>query len=309
MFRLEDILKEEYRERAVGRTDSHAFAYDFLNDSKEADFYAAMFAGAEGDTPKPKLLVEAKNPQSSRNQSDRHTMSDVLAFMRQNLEEEAIVIEIGGGMHQQRSANLYSEFVNYFPLDISLSSIEQYCKKFNREGIAVDAQSLPFKDETVDCILTHTTLEHIPNPEKVLSEIARVLKVGAFVIHADAWFCRWWSRYGIVGLKPFKSMNTKEKAIHVAAQVTEFPAIRFPPVIAKRLLRETLVKNSGFKLRYKRLKPNYDLYLGCDEDAASSIDPYDVIRFYECRGFYVCPSLPFLQRVLFRNPYIIMRKS
>lgn len=104
-----------------------------------------------------------------------------------------------GGVHQRRSADAYKKFKNYFPLDISTSSIERYSMRHNKTGIVAGATELPFKDVSIDCVFTNTFLEHPLEPEKVTIEIVRVLKKGGIVVHNDAWFCRWWQRYGVVG--------------------------------------------------------------------------------------------------------------
>ncbi len=39
-----------------------------------------------------------------------------------------------------------------------------------------DAEKLPFKDETFDCVCSMGVLHHIPNPEKAIVEIHRILK-------------------------------------------------------------------------------------------------------------------------------------
>jgi ubiquinone/menaquinone biosynthesis C-methylase UbiE len=47
---------------------------------------------------------------------------------------------------------------------------------------SVDAETLPFKDSTFDCIFIESAMHHMPNPVKMLSEIKRVLKSnGSFV--------------------------------------------------------------------------------------------------------------------------------
>ncbi len=49
-----------------------------------------------------------------------------------------------------------------------------------KELTFVDLQALSFDDNSFDTVLTEDVLEHIPDPLKALSEIARVLKPGGF---------------------------------------------------------------------------------------------------------------------------------
>lgn len=299
---LAGILKGSRKEHP------NKMVYNFLESSVSSDFYAKLFE-AKSKAPLPDLYEANKSEWRDKFSSD-NVMGKIIDELQDRLPEDAVVIEIGGGVYQNRSADAYKKFKNYIPLDISYSSITRYSETYNRPAILADATVLPFKDNSIDCILTHTFLEHPIHPEKVVSEIARVLKPGGIVVHNDAWFCRWWQRYGIVNLKKFSTMTFKEKLIDITARITEFPLLRIPPIVVKRLFRalfETL--QNPIPLHYKKLKPNYSLYLACDEDAASSIDPVDAIRYYESRGFDSLIPLSFLQRLFHKNSYIMLKKK
>lgn len=58
----------------------------------------------------------------------------------------------------------------------------------NRADIASDAAALPFADDSLDAILCTEVLEHVSNPEKVISEFARVLKPNGIVITTAPFF-------------------------------------------------------------------------------------------------------------------------
>ena len=103
-------------------------------------------------------------------------------------------------------------------------------------------------------------------------------------------------------------MTIKEKAVYIGSKITEFKPLRFPPIILKRTLQLLFEKNGVQKFRYKKLKPNYKLFLGCDEDAAASIDPVNVMQFYKSKGFKNFRSLSFKEKVFFRSPFLIMKK-
>jgi SAM-dependent methyltransferase len=51
-----------------------------------------------------------------------------------------------------------------------------------RETVACDMQGLAFDDGVFDGAIAVHSIEHVPNPEKALAEIARVLKPGAAVV-------------------------------------------------------------------------------------------------------------------------------
>jgi ubiquinone/menaquinone biosynthesis C-methylase UbiE len=45
-----------------------------------------------------------------------------------------------------------------------------------------DAENMPIKDESFDCIISAAVLEHLPNPEKGVSELSRILKSSGVLI-------------------------------------------------------------------------------------------------------------------------------
>lgn len=49
---------------------------------------------------------------------------------------------------------------------------------YKNVDIVADIQNLPFQNNSIDFIISNSVLEHIENPEKVVSEIKRVLKPG-----------------------------------------------------------------------------------------------------------------------------------
>ena len=295
---LQSILRDEL----IATWDSNTGIVNISDNSKAAEFYQKQFENMKG--------VSRPDTFRSTYVADDVELAELPGVLRQELKPDAIVVELGGSVYQRRSAHMYKWFKNYFPLDISFSSIQRYCEKYDRPGIVANAEALPFKDASIDAFYTHTFLEHPTNPEAVLSEIVRCLKPGGIVIHKDAWFVRWWQRFGVVGIIPFSKQSLKEKLISVGAKITEFPLFRFPPVIFGRAWRETFSSTQKpIKLRYKKLKPNYELMYACDEDAASGIDPLDVIRFYESRGLKHYPTLTKKQRIFFRMPHVILKKT
>jgi SAM-dependent methyltransferase len=306
MPKINPILDNLIIENEVISIENHLI-YNFLNESESAKFYNELFSEEHQKVDSLLLLDEHKKKWKSQ-QNAYLIMDEVVSFLEKNLHSDSVVIELGGGIYQSRSGNAYRRFDNYYPLDISISSITRYCNTYGKIGFVGDACSLPFKYNSIDCIFTHTFLEHPLEPGKVCSEIARVMKVGGIVVHNDAWFCRWWQRYGIIGLKKFEDMNSKEKIILCIVKITEIKILRIPPIVFRRILSLMKSKYSVSSLRFKRLRPNYQLHLGCDEDAASSIDPVDVIAFYESHGFVLENKISLLSRIFFPSKYVVLRK-
>jgi ubiquinone/menaquinone biosynthesis C-methylase UbiE len=65
-------------------------------------------------------------------------------------------------------------------LDLSLNFNPKMRK--NVHGIEADASFLPFKDNTIDCIICLDVIEHIENDKKLLQEFYRTLKEEGFLI-------------------------------------------------------------------------------------------------------------------------------
>ncbi len=78
--------------------------------------------------------------------------------------EEKILINIGSGI-----TRVHPDVIN---LDIF---------PFKNVDIVADAATLPFKDNSVDMIISESTIEHTPNFEKVIKEMRRVVRPGGFV--------------------------------------------------------------------------------------------------------------------------------
>lgn len=75
--------------------------------------------------------------------------------------------------------------------------------------IIADGHLLPFKDETFDAVISEAVLEHVQSPNRVVSEIYRVLKPGGYICiavpflqgyHASPHDYQRWTLPGIVEL-------------------------------------------------------------------------------------------------------------
>lgn len=80
-----------------------------------------------------------------------------------------------------------------------------------------DAMDLPFSDDSFDVVLIANALHIIPDPEKVLSEIDRVLRPGGiliapnFVEHKGTFVSRIWSGILIIGGVRFEHQWTAQE--------------------------------------------------------------------------------------------------
>jgi SAM-dependent methyltransferase len=124
-------------------------------------------------------------------------------FIHKDLLEETSILDIGSG-----PGRLSSKFINVdvFP--------------FPEVDIIADAESLPFKDGSVDALVTESMLEHIPRPTVVAKEMVRILKKGG-VLYASAPFIHPYhaspddfNRWTISGLKAlFSELEILESGV------------------------------------------------------------------------------------------------
>ena len=88
----------------------------------------------------------------------------ILNFLGKNKRN---ILVIGSGTKGDNLNLIWNSNHNIIGIDIY---------KSNSVNIIADAHSLPFKEESFDCVIIQAVLEHVLNPFKVSSEIKRVLK-------------------------------------------------------------------------------------------------------------------------------------
>lgn len=71
-------------------------------------------------------------------------------------------------------------------IDVLPQTVSYAKRRFARSKklsfLVADAHKLPFKDEEFDVVVCLETLEHVENPQQVLSEIKRVLKKSGYLV-------------------------------------------------------------------------------------------------------------------------------
>ncbi|QDU69063.1 class I SAM-dependent methyltransferase [Engelhardtia mirabilis] len=65
-----------------------------------------------------------------------------------------------------------------FPSDISIESLDRCRERGFPDGVASSGYSLPYRDASFDLVCMFDAIEHIPDDERVMREVARVLKPG-----------------------------------------------------------------------------------------------------------------------------------
>ena len=80
-----------------------------------------------------------------------------------------------------------AEGADVFGIDITQAGIDLCNKRFGYSSLTgdfrvADAQSIPFPDDTFDCVCSMGVLHHVPDTQKAVDEIYRVLKPGGRLI-------------------------------------------------------------------------------------------------------------------------------
>jgi len=103
------------------------------------------------------------------------------------IQAEYKVLEIGSGLGLlgKEIRKLVSPNLSYYGVEILFDSAER--SKGAVSPIAADALALPFPENIFDFVVSTDVFEHLPNPQKAVQEIYRVLKPGgkAFLVIAD----------------------------------------------------------------------------------------------------------------------------
>ncbi|WP_105104372.1 class I SAM-dependent methyltransferase [Microbulbifer pacificus] len=120
-----------------------------------------------------------------------------------NLRAGQRVLDLGCGEGRHAIHLMITDAVDVFAVDLSLRDIavaRERAESFLTSGESCgrvqfsvsDALQLPFSDDFFDVVVCSEVLEHIPDYERVLAEITRVLKPGGvFVATVPAYFPEW----------------------------------------------------------------------------------------------------------------------
>ncbi len=81
------------------------------------------------------------------------------------------ILDLGCG--EQSYRNLFSYVEQYIGLDIPPNA---------KADVYGDGMELPFRDASFDTVLCNQVLEHVPEPSRLMAEVARVLKEGSILL-------------------------------------------------------------------------------------------------------------------------------
>ena len=201
-----------------------------------------------------------------------HITEMITGLVRRHKLSNSRVLEVGSGR-----GYLQDVVPDYTGLDLSSTVANHYHKPF----VVGSATAMPFAESSYDAIWSVWVLEHIPEPEKALSEMRRVLKPGGVLILFPAWDCTPWAADGF-DVRAYSDFNVVGKLVKAAVSFyPDYESALRGPVRAGRWVQYATGDRT---LRYRRLRPNYDVYWQADSDAAVSLDRFETLLWFQHHG-------------------------
>lgn len=167
------------------------------------------------------------------------------------------IIDIGCGSCDM---SVFARDVGYSvtPIDISDRDLN-LARKLGFNAVKADiSKPLPFGDDTFDCALMLEVIEHIPNAEKIVEEIARIVKPGGSLIMSTPNHAYYKRRIkALHGREPDDEgyhyrFFVKRKLLNLfrerSFEIDNTNSFGFLPLVDKILLRKMLKKK---RLRFK----------------------------------------------------------
>ena len=114
-----------------------------------------------------------------------------LRFLIRSIQGKVLIIGCGS----QDDMSIINERCEGVGIDISAEAVKRSEENYPRfEYFVADATNLPFLDDSFNCVVCSEVIEHIPEDEKLLLEVKRVLRNnGIFIITTPNWL----SWYGL----------------------------------------------------------------------------------------------------------------
>ena len=173
------------------------------------------------------------------------------------LSPNELVLDIGcyKGDYSRFLAKKYK--THCLGIDVSTSCIEysRKCDDCNNVYLVADAENIPFKNNVFDCVLAFSVLEHVPDPDRCLAEVYRILKTGGkILIHTPIKDDKYSLMWVLNKINPAKVKKELEAIGHDYERLLNWYGLL------------SLVKNKGFHIIKKErsgvfVQPFHDWYV------------------------------------------------
>ncbi len=105
---------------------------------------------------------------------------EVISAFFQHPIKDALVVGCGSGLEAGMLARAFS--ANVIGIDVGNDFIFDHKASAPAQLLMMDARELKFPDNSFDMVFSFHALEHIPEPKRALSEMARVLRPGGLYL-------------------------------------------------------------------------------------------------------------------------------
>jgi LSD1 subclass zinc finger protein len=201
-------------ERPAGTADG---ILDLVTDPAlrgEADHFDAEYAGVRiGDPADPDALGQlwTSYPNAPFNRALLQRIGDV---------EDATVVLLGNGTLVKELHLLTRRPRALVFSDLSVAAmraVRDHVAAADREQVlhfaAIDAQQLPFADASVDVVYGYAFVHHLPDVDRFLAEVARVLAPGGRAVFMDNAMAPLWQAAKVRVLRPLMDLAHRRNPI------------------------------------------------------------------------------------------------
>lgn len=136
-----------------------------------------------------------------RENFNRNKLNDHMRYIDQtySFSSRTVYLEIGCGPAHIGEHLIEKYNVTFVGVDFNYPMLLTLKKYFDKKGykkyvlIHADINAMPIKNNSIDYIYGGGVIEHLPDTNKILSELYRILKKGGIAFNTVPAFSLWWS--------------------------------------------------------------------------------------------------------------------
>ncbi len=159
--------------------------------------------------------------------------------------------------------------------DLSVKFLKKSLDNYLLPLVTADAYCLPFPDESFDCVTSHAFIEHVLDVNKVLLEMARIVKPGGSIVVAAPNLIS-----PFMPIRAIIYLVTRGAGVPVFAENYKAATARFIKNVTM-----TISKMARRNISFSYRNPAYKSMKG-DADAAYLANPIELTKFFKKRGFH-----------------------